>query len=105
MTEPPAKKPGRGGARPGAGRKPTRRAVKETAADVILKRRAEGGREPMQVMLEAMDEMYERDGPIAAFPFAQACAPFMHPKLASAEVKAEALITTRALPASVHEFV
>ena len=99
------KKSGRGGARPGAGRKPTSRTIKETAADVILKRRAEGGKEPMQVMLEAMDAMYEREGPIAAFPFAQACAPFMHPKLASAEVKAEAVITARTLPASVHEFV
>ncbi len=101
-----AKKPsGRGGARPGAGRKPTTRNVRETAADVILKRRAEGGKEPMQVMLEAMDEAYAQGGALAAFPLAKECAPYMHPKLASAEVKAEAVITARTLPASVHEFV
>lgn len=32
-------------------------------------------------MLDAMDQVIAESGPVAAFPFAQACAPFMHAKL------------------------
>lgn len=77
-----------GGARAGAGRKPRARIIRETAVDVVLARRAAGGREPLQVMLDAMDETYEAQGAIAAFPFAQACAPYMHAKLGNIEVRA-----------------
>lgn len=74
-----------GGKRVGAGRPRTRQAVKETALDVIMRRRFEGGCEPLQVMLDAMDAVLASNGAVAAFPFAQACAPYMHAKLGNIE--------------------
>lgn len=76
----------RGGKRVGAGRKPTTRNVKKTAADAILARAEAGGKTPIEIMLEAMDVAYKEGGAIIAFPFAQSCAPFMHPKMGSVEV-------------------
>ncbi|MDT7834975.1 hypothetical protein [Aquabacterium sp. OR-4] len=84
MSDEP-KKSSRGGARPGSGRKPTRRVVKLTALDVVMRRRESGGKEPLQVMLDAMDDVLMKEGAVAAFPFAQACAPFMHAKLGQIE--------------------
>lgn len=75
----------RGGKRDGAGRPPTRRTVATTALDVVVRWRADGKREPLQVMLDAMDRVLAENGPIAAFPFAQACAPFMHARLGTIE--------------------
>lgn len=50
-----------------------------------MRRRFEGGKEPLQVMLDAMDEVLKANGAVAAFPFAQACAPYMHAKLGNIE--------------------
>ena len=80
-------KSGHGGARAGAGRKPRARIIRETAVDVVLARRSSGGREPLQVMLDAMDDVLSESGPVAAFPFAQACAPYMHAKLGNLDVQ------------------
>jgi hypothetical protein len=90
---PKAPKSKRGGKRVGAGRPPTRRAVAETALDVVMRRRFEGGKEPLQVMLDAMDDVLASNGAVAAFPFAQACAPFMHAKLGALAVAATATVT------------
>jgi hypothetical protein len=37
-------------------------------------------------MLEAMNEMYQAKGAIAAFDLARDCAPYLHPRLASTAV-------------------
>lgn len=38
-------------------------------------------------MLDAMDDVLAESGPVAAFPFAQACAPYMHAKLGNLDVQ------------------
>lgn len=44
---------------------------------------------PLEIMLEAMRAVYEKDGAIAAFPLAKEAAPYCHPRLASVEAKVE----------------
>jgi hypothetical protein len=42
---------------------------------------------PLDVMVEAMRVAYKRGGAIYAFPFAKECAPYMHARIASIELK------------------
>jgi hypothetical protein len=84
MDELIQKKPsGRGGARPGAGRKPGS-VTKKTRA--IAERVAATGMTPLEVMIEAMNEAYDKGGPAAAFSFARDAAPYMHPKVSAIEM-------------------
>jgi hypothetical protein len=74
---------GRGGARPGAGRKPGTANVKTRE---IADRAAKEGITPLDVMIKAMRETYEASGAAAAFQFARDVAPYMHPRISSVEV-------------------
>ena len=70
----------KGGARAGAGRKKGSLNIKTAE---IAERAAEKGITPLEVMIQAMREVYESQGAPAAVPFAEKCAPYMHPKLAN----------------------
>lgn len=99
-----------GGAREGAGRKPAARAaVKKSGYDTAM--RILGGEvrdggfagkgavddpdmpelprnaTPLDVMIEAMRRAYKLGGPIAAFPYAEKAAPYLHAKISSIELK------------------
>jgi len=73
----------RGGARPGSGRKKNS-PNKRTKA--IAEKAAEQGITPLEVMVQAMREVYDKDGAPAAVPFAKECAPYMHPKISNIEL-------------------
>lgn len=103
----PPKTPGKnGGVRPGAGRKPTARAAVKKNSRVIAQRVLEQGpisgnwppedgsspilpmtATPLDVMLEAMRRAYSLGGPIAAFPYAEKAAPYLHARIATVELK------------------
>lgn len=74
---------GKGGAMPGAGRKKGS-LNKKTA--LIAEKAAEQGITPLEIMIQAMREVYDKEGAPAAVPFAEKCAPYMHPKLANVEM-------------------
>lgn len=76
-------KAGRGGRRPGAGRKPGT-ANKKTRE--IADRAASEGVTPLEVMIEAMRNAYETGGAIEAFPYAKDAAPYMHAKISAMEL-------------------
>jgi hypothetical protein len=82
----------RGGKREGAGRKEGS-ATKRTRE--IADKAAQEGITPLEVMLQAMREALGPEGKnfVAAQPFARDAAPFMHPKLASTEMKMDAELT------------
>lgn len=75
---------GRGGARPGAGRKKgsTTKKTREIAEKAIA-----SGMTPLDVMLEAMRDAYRAGGAVAAAEFAKDAAPYIHPKLSSTALK------------------
>lgn len=107
VKEPPAVKlTGRGGAGRGQGRKPAVRASakKKSYADAARIGAGEilgGGwapeedkfpalptnATPLDVMVEAMRRAYKLGGPIAAFPYAEKAAPYLHAKISSIELK------------------
>lgn len=107
MTKPKAllpKKPGpgRGGPRPGAGRpvgsatQPATRRSKQVANEIAEGRRfieEHDGTElprdatPLDVMLMAMRKMYKLGGSVAATPYAEKCAPYIHARIAQMELK------------------
>lgn len=60
----------------------------------------DGGITPLEVMFRAMKEAYENSGAIAAFPYAERIAPYVHPRLSSVEAKVDAKVdaTVRGLP-------
>lgn len=72
-----------GGSRPGAGRKP---GAKNKRTREIAEKAAAQGITPLEVMLQAMREAYEKDGAPAAVPFAKECAPYIHPKISNIEL-------------------
>lgn len=82
----------RGGKRPGAGR-PVSEATKKRRD--VAEKALEQGITPLEVMLGAMREALGPEGKnyAAAQPFARDAAPFMHPKLASTEMKMDAELT------------
>lgn len=102
-ANPPGKN---GGVRPGAGRKPTARAAVKKNSRVIAQRVLEQGpisgnwppedgsspilpttATPLDVMIEAMRRAYSLGGPIAAFPYAEKAAPYLHARIATIELK------------------
>ena len=76
----------RGGARPNAGRKPGS-ATKKTRD--IANRAAAGGITPLEVMLQAMMAHYNAGNLDEAALKAKDAAPYVHPKLASTELKGD----------------
>jgi len=74
---------GRGGARPGAGRKPG--TVTKKTRD-IAERAAAEGITPLEVMIEAMRDHYVHRRLDQAAAIAKDAAPFMHPRLATVNV-------------------
>src|SRR5215831_5119345 len=77
----------RGGARPGAGRKRTRDTPAGKLREEAIVKALKDGTTPLDVMLEAMREAYEKGGAIAAMPHAIAAAPYLHPKLSTVDTK------------------
>lgn len=76
----------RGGARPGAGRKPgavTRR------TRLIAERAMAEGKTPLEVMLEIMRRHYEAGELDKAAAVAKDAAPYIHPRLAAIEHKGD----------------
>jgi hypothetical protein len=73
---------GRGGKRPGAGRK-AGSATKKTRE--IADKAAAAGVTPLEVMLEAMNSFRESGDLEKAAGFAKDAAPYIHPKLAAIE--------------------
>lgn len=72
----------RGGKRQGAGRK---RGSATRKTREIADKAAEEGVTPLEVMLDAMRELYERGEKVAASSLAKDAAPYCHPKLAAIE--------------------
>lgn len=74
-----------GGSRPGAGRKRGSIGIKrqQVSAEIALKRKlgvADGEKLPLDIMLEALNLTYRKEGAVAAFTMAEAVAPYLHPK-------------------------
>lgn len=84
----------RGGARAGAGRKAGGMNAKSRA---IADRAAAEGITPLEVMLVAMREHFEKKAFDAAAAIAKDAAPYMHPRLASIEQRIEGEMTTRTI--------
>lgn len=74
---------GKGGAMPGAGRK---KGSLNKKTVLIAEKAAANGITPLEVMIQAMREVYNKEGAPAAVPFAKECAPYMHPKMANIEL-------------------
>jgi hypothetical protein len=72
----------RGGKRQGAGRK--RGALSKKTQEIAAKASAEGIT-PLEVMVGAMREAWERNDREAAARYAKDAAPYMHPRLAAVE--------------------
>ena len=94
--------PGHGGPRSGAGRPkdtgtPAARRSKKIASEIAEgKRFVEEGHDgsalpadatPLDVMMMAMRKAYVQGGSIAAFPYAEKCAPYIHARIAQIELK------------------
>lgn len=79
----------KGGARPGAGRKPGS-ANKKTRA--IADKAAAEGITPLEVMLETMRNLYQAGDFVAASGVAKDAAPYMHPRLSQIEQKSEVTV-------------
>jgi len=76
-------RPGNGGARPGAGRKPSSTTVRTRA---IAEKLSKGvGITPLEVMVRTMRKLWARGKHIDACTIAEKAAPYMHPRLASIE--------------------
>ena len=88
-----------GGRRPGAGRKPNPESTHALTAEIRRNVLAHGVT-PLEVMCGAMREAYSIGGAIAAFPYAEKIAPYVHPRLSSVEAKVDAKVdaTVRGLP-------
>lgn len=79
----------RGGARPGAGRKPGQTArITEARAREVTKVAASGIL-PVEVMVKRMRELWEDGKKDEAVAVAEKCAPYFHPKLAAIEHSGE----------------
>ena len=72
----------RGGKREGAGRK---KGSKTTRTQEVALRAIEEGITPLEVMLGAMREAWERSDKDGAARFARDAAPYVHPRLAAVE--------------------
>lgn len=88
---------GRGGARPGAGRKP---GSKSKLNREIAEKVAATGITPLEIIVEAMRDAYKKDGAAAAVPYAEKAAPYMHARIAAVEVSGEVRATITDEPMS-----
>lgn len=90
--------PGHGGVRAGQGRPPSAAAnrSKKIANEIAEGKRMleeHGGTPlpddatPLDVMMMAMRKAYLQGGSIAAFPYAEKCAPYIHARIAQVELK------------------
>lgn len=79
----PKIKSGRGGARPGAGRK---KGSCTKLSQAIRARAAATGVMPLEVMLTAMRQAWDEKDLATAVIYAEKAAPYVHPKLASTSV-------------------
>jgi hypothetical protein len=84
----------RGGHRPGAGRKPRDpsvppriRAISVERSPIVKERVASARLMPLDVMLDAMTELHEAGDLKEAAKIAALAAPYLHPKMAPADVK------------------
>lgn len=74
----------RGGKRQGAGRKRGASTTKTRAvADQLMK---DGRMSPLEIMIQAMADVYRDAGALAAFQLAKDVAPYLHPRLTSTDV-------------------
>jgi len=93
-TKKPAR-PGHGGTRPGAGRPKDTGGAASRRSKKVANEIAEGKRfieetegplpkdaTPLDVMLMAMRKAYQQGGSIAATPYAEKCAPYIHARIA-----------------------
>lgn len=81
---------GHGGARRGAGRKPGRSNRKTNKTNEIALARAGEGPMPLEVMLFVMRKHFAEERYEEAVEVATCCAAYVHPRLASTEVKGDA---------------
>jgi hypothetical protein len=72
----------RGGKRANQGRKPG--SLNKRTRE-IADRASKEGISPLEVMIEAMRDAYEKGGAIAAFAFAKDAAPYLHPRISAIE--------------------
>lgn len=86
----------RGGKRPGAGRpkgakegSPTKRAIRREMTERIVENALSEGVMPLEVMLAAMREEWNKGNKQLAAEFAKDAAPYCHAKLASIEHSGE----------------
>jgi hypothetical protein len=94
------KRPGHGGKREGAGRPSGADAPVTKRSKKVANEIAEGKRlieehdgtdlppeaTPLDVMLMAMRKAYKTGGSLAAFPYAEKCAPYLHARIANIEL-------------------
>jgi hypothetical protein len=76
-----------GGRRPGAGRPKTRDTPAGKQAQELTLKAWREGTTPLQLMLDTVKDIYEKEGGKAAFPYAKECAPYIHPKLTAVDAK------------------
>lgn len=77
-----------GGLRLGAGRKKgSPNKITQKRMDIAAAALEAAGPTPLCILLQAMREAYEQDGAIAAAPFAEKAAPYVHPRLAAVDAK------------------
>jgi hypothetical protein len=91
---------GTGGKRKAAGRKQTSVSKRSlSVAEKIAKANglsfdtAAAKRFPLDVMLQAMHEVYASMGAVAAFNLAKECAPYLHPRLNAVDARIQAGLT------------
>lgn len=72
-----------GGARPGAGRKPGSLNARTRA---IAEKCIAEGKTPLEVLIKAMTEAYDRNDYETACKYAKDAAPYIHPRLANMEL-------------------
>lgn len=92
---------GVGGRRKGAGRPKGSVAVRTRE---VAKQAAKDGITPLEVMIKAMREAYNKGGAIAAFNLAKDCAPYMHARINSIDLKADVELSGNLAVQHVLEF-
>ena len=79
----------RGGARLGAGRKAKGQNKLTSFRQGMIAKAVQQGVTPLDVMIKAMREAWNKDDHEAAAKYAAMAAPYVHPKLASTELKVD----------------
>jgi hypothetical protein len=88
------KSPSRGGKRKGSGPPlGPKSAASKHAKALVEGSLAKGLDLPLDVMLKTMRKVLAEQGEVKAFPFAEACAPYLHPKRQPVDDKGSSQIT------------